>query len=361
MKLTNKIPALIAIPLVVCFIILCLVNYSSSKTDSLSFTDKAKENGLNATMLYVDSYFNSRINFIEQFSPILANSISEDNQDENIFKILKNYLGISNFSALFIGMADSGKFYYISSNNEPYIVKDQDARSRGWYKDAISANRALLGKEVYPDERLKEKVMTISAPIIKNGKIIGVIGGDMAFKDLKNQILTLHFSKTNTIFAYDDKLEFVMHPNEEFELKQDDVIKMIENNLKDGISVRYTFKGDEKTAVCINSNTTGWKFCSTNLTSDIDDTLNSLLKQNITLFFASLVIILLCLFFLIKFSLRPLEIIQKGLREVFALINHERKTASKIDLNSKDEFGDMAKAINENIERTINSLTQDTN
>ncbi|MBZ8008375.1 hypothetical protein AVBRAN9334_09445 [Campylobacter sp. RM9334] len=115
MKLTNKIPALIAIPLVVCFIVLCIVNYSSSKTDSLSFTDKAKENGLNATMLYVDSYFNSRINFIEQFSPILANSISEDNQDENIFKILKNYLGISNFSALFIGMADSGKFYYISS------------------------------------------------------------------------------------------------------------------------------------------------------------------------------------------------------------------------------------------------------
>ncbi|MBZ7986314.1 hypothetical protein AVANS14531_08175, partial [Campylobacter sp. Cr9] len=302
MKLTNKIPALIAIPLVICFVILCFVNYSSSRNDSLAYTNKAKENGLNAAMLYVDSYFNTRMNFIDKLAPNLANKISENNSDENIYDLLKSNLGISGFSALFIGLEENGKFYYISLNDEPYIVKTQDARGRGWYKDAIREKKVYLGSEVYPDERLKEKVVTISAPITKNGKVIGVIGGDMAFKELKNNVLTLHFSDTNTIFAYNKNLEFVMHPNEELELKKDDVIRIIDGKLKDNKSVVYSFKGDEKAAVCTDSKTIGWKFCSTNLTSDLNTTLNSLLMQNITLFFATLVIILLFLFFLIKHS-----------------------------------------------------------
>ncbi|MBZ8003149.1 methyl-accepting chemotaxis protein, partial [Campylobacter canadensis] len=369
MKLSTKIPILVAIPLIICFLVLGIVSFQSSKSDALFYTDKGKENGLDATMLYVDAFFSGKMNFIDKFAVILSENVDFNNKnltDETVKNYLNNYLNVSGFSALFVGSANTGAFYYKSVGEEPYIVPHQDARGRGWYKDALRENKTYLGGDVYNDERLHEKVVTISAPIVKDGKVVGVIGGDMAFKSLKDNILSLHFSDTNTIFAYNSDLKFVLHPNEKLELQAHDVLKTIDSELKktekDGKyqPIIYTFEGAEKTAVCTNFSKTNWKFCSTNLTSDLNATLNDILMQNILLFLISLIVILAFLCFLIKQSLNPLNAIMQGSKIFFDFLNHKIKNASLIDVNTKDEFGFMANAINENIKLVENNLKQDT-
>ncbi|WP_033916542.1 methyl-accepting chemotaxis protein, partial [Campylobacter sputorum] len=52
-------------------------------------------------------------------------------------------------------------------------------------------------------------------------------------------------------------------------------------------------------------------------------------------------------------------IIQSGLNNVFKFINHESKDANTINVKTKDEFGAMAKAINENIEKTKKNLSDE--
>ncbi|WP_315940576.1 methyl-accepting chemotaxis protein, partial [Campylobacter lari] len=48
-----------------------------------------------------------------------------------------------------------------------------------------------------------------------------------------------------------------------------------------------------------------------------------------------------------------------GLNSFFDFINHKTKDSAMINVNTNDEFGAMAKAINENITKTKNALEQD--
>ncbi len=51
--------------------------------------------------------------------------------------------------------------------------------------------------------------------------------------------------------------------------------------------------------------------------------------------------------------------LQNGLSSFFAYLNRESSTVELIKLDSKDEFGDMAKVVNSNIEKTKNSIEED--
>uniref|UniRef100_UPI0036F22192 methyl-accepting chemotaxis protein n=2 Tax=Campylobacter lari TaxID=201 RepID=UPI0036F22192 len=65
------------------------------------------------------------------------------------------------------------------------------------------------------------------------------------------------------------------------------------------------------------------------------------------------------LYFIVSRYLSPLEKIQTGLNSFFDFINHKTKDSAMINVNTNDEFGAMAKAINENITKTKNALEQD--
>ncbi|WP_425484002.1 methyl-accepting chemotaxis protein [Campylobacter ornithocola] len=65
------------------------------------------------------------------------------------------------------------------------------------------------------------------------------------------------------------------------------------------------------------------------------------------------------LYFIVSRYLSPLEKIQTGLNSFFDFINHKTKDSAMINVNTNDELGAMAKAINENITKTKNALEQD--
>ncbi|WP_375154560.1 methyl-accepting chemotaxis protein [Campylobacter lari] len=77
----------------------------------------------------------------------------------------------------------------------------------------------------------------------------------------------------------------------------------------------------------------------------------------------SIVILILSCFIVYFISSRllsPLQVIQTGLNSFFDFINHKTKDSAMINVNTNDELGAMAKAINENITKTKNALEQDT-
>ncbi|MDY5821871.1 MAG: HAMP domain-containing protein, partial [Helicobacter sp.] len=66
------------------------------------------------------------------------------------------------------------------------------------------------------------------------------------------------------------------------------------------------------------------------------------------------------LFVVLYIYLKPVETIKKSLLTFFAFLNHEVKTAPKpLHITTHDELGEMAHAINENIEKTKLGLEQD--
>ncbi|KQH40939.1 chemotaxis protein, partial [Campylobacter coli] len=71
------------------------------------------------------------------------------------------------------------------------------------------------------------------------------------------------------------------------------------------------------------------------------------------------IISVLLLYFIVSRYLSPLAAIQTGLTSFFDFINHKTKNVSTIEIKSNDEFGQISKAINENILATKRGLEQD--
>ncbi len=66
--------------------------------------------------------------------------------------------------------------------------------------------------------------------------------------------------------------------------------------------------------------------------------------------FGSLVIILVLIYILLMYFVnKPLQIVQTGLDNFFMFLQNKKDSVDKIDLNSNDEFGQMAQSLNENI------------
>ncbi|QNM87911.1 HAMP domain-containing methyl-accepting chemotaxis protein [Aliarcobacter cryaerophilus] len=61
----------------------------------------------------------------------------------------------------------------------------------------------------------------------------------------------------------------------------------------------------------------------------------------------------------ISFIVKSLNKLQQGILGFFSFLNEESKSATLIDLKSNDEFGQIAKVINQNIEKTENSIKKD--
>ncbi|MCT7544755.1 methyl-accepting chemotaxis protein [Aliarcobacter cryaerophilus] len=61
----------------------------------------------------------------------------------------------------------------------------------------------------------------------------------------------------------------------------------------------------------------------------------------------------------ISFIVKSLNKLQQGVLGFFSFLNEESKSATLIDLKSNDEFGQIAKVINQNIEKTESSIKKD--
>ncbi|MBZ7985349.1 cache domain-containing protein, partial [Campylobacter sp. Cr9] len=284
MKLTNKIPMLVSVPLVICFIFLGVMNYNSSKFDAIEYSNNGKQKTLEATMLYIDAYFAGKMNFTTKFAQAIE-EIDIDANEDMILRRINLLYSASGLNALYFAKVKDGKTFYKADVKTPAnIIDGFDARGRGWFKEALNAKEVGLSDDIYFDDRLKTVVATIYAPVKKDGKIIGVVGGDLTLKPLKDNILKLKYSATNAIFAFDKHNQFTIHSNPDYELKKNPVIETIKEELnkakdKNGFkTIQYTFENHDKNAICVVYDKLGWVICSTNENKDFDENLGDLLK-----------------------------------------------------------------------------------
>lgn len=93
-----------------------------------------------------------------------------------------------------------------------------------------------------------------------------------------------------------------------------------------------------------------------------EDSFSSIINQ--LSIFLICVVIAIILFnvipaFLLTKKIKNLPIIQKGLLDFFSFVDNETKDANAIQVDTNDEFGQMAGVINKNIDKIQNGLKQD--
>ena len=254
---------------------------------------------------------------------------------------------------------NDGAMYRSNGKNE--TPKDgYDPRARDWYKLAKEKN-GITFTDPYISSSLKQMVISFVAPI----KDAGVAATNVSIEELSKEIMSISKTDYSYAFVADKDGKIIIHPDKNIINTAPELTKKLIERYKakdfdeNGLILYKNLKGEDLYADFIELNDRGWLAISA-MQKDVFTT-NTMPLLKIQLILAVLFIVILSAFvyFLLKKSLNPIKIIQSKLDDLFKFVTYEAKAPSKLEVRSNDEFGEMSKAINENIDKVVAGIKKD--
>ncbi|SHI64221.1 methyl-accepting chemotaxis sensory transducer with Cache sensor [Clostridium cavendishii DSM 21758] len=282
----------------------------------------------------------------------------------NVVKSLKS-IKETDKNASSVYMVIEKASYLIDETGEDSPI-DWDVNNRPWYSETLKAGN-LYYTAPYKDAVSGKMVITIAYPMLdNNGKSIGAVAVDYLIDKLPEIMKQYKVGETGYTFLLDRTGTFMYHPDETKILKDKFTEyagtpgevgkKMIkgESNV-----ATYTLDNSELYAAYAPIKSNGWSVGTVISKSEVE---KELVKFNILLlstYIGGLILLILALYF----------VTTKILKDIPKLLEIIKKVAkgdltSKLSVNSKDEIGQIAEAINDmnsnlnNIVTNISSNSQ---
>jgi methyl-accepting chemotaxis protein len=280
---------------------------------------------------------------------------------------------------------DKPNYYTTKGEFQPYVVRNSDGSftiepssdfdlSSEWIKLPYENEKVSITRPYNYDIDGKTVLLTtISSPVYHQGKFIGAVGVDFSLDFFNEMIKKLDLFETGYGVLIDAYGNIISHPKVENLgksvkdiTKNEDVIKAVQLN-KEGKVYSYISenlnngKSSYTYAFPFEFGNTGnyWSFLI--IVPEEEYLKNAEFIQNFSIISGLIVLLIIVsvVMYSIKILNKNLITIKDGLLNFFAYLNKENKIAESISINSNDEFGDMAKVINENIRKTENLIIQD--
>ena len=290
------------------------------------------------------------------------------------YSLVDKFTQITNGSVATIFVRDGEDFIRVSTS----LKKENGSRAIGTKLDKTHPGyKSVLNGETYLGKAtlFGKEYMTKYIPIKSNGEVVAIafIGFDISkdMDELKALISSKKIGQTGYFYILNTKAgekfgEFILHPT----LTGKSSLTFIDEkgfsfakemlDKKDG-TLDYTWQGNKKFTVFKPFDEWNWLVVGGVNYSEILEKATNTMYFIIVLSIVTLMIISFSVFFTLKVSLKSLANIKDGLLGFFDYLN--RKTTNITLLNDKDidEFGEMAKIINQNIEKTKRLIDEDNN
>ena len=356
-SITNKIALMLIVALCISFVAMSAASYYTAQNKTTELVTQTQRQILKDVKNAMDTFFNNNLHIVNSMSSILSKL---DENRNGIDAILAQAKSMSNkeVGLVYAGYNDGAMFRSNGKNETP---KDgYDPRARDWYKLAKEKN-GITFTDPYVSASLKQMVISFVAPI----KDIGVTATNVSIEELSKEIMSI--SKTDYSYAYvvDKDGKIIIHPDKDLVGKDNPTTSNLVARYKNkefnenGLIAYKNTKGEDRYADFIELNDRGWLAISAMQKDVFTTNTMPLLKIQLTLAVLFIVILSAFVYFLLKKSLNPIKTIQSKLDDVFKFVTYEAKAPSKLEVRSNDEFGEMSKAINENIDKVIAGIKKD--
>lgn len=276
-------------------------------------------------------------------------------------------------------------WYAKSGEFSPYVTRGKDGiivqkgsdynEENSWIKGPKEAGKEFITKPyVFSIAGIETLMTTVAIPLYKDGEYVGVIGAEIALDTFSKLAKSIKVYDNGYAFIVDSYDVILGHPKENFvaknllEITKNDsdyktaldsisknkdylfTKKSIENNLESLYYAKpFTIKGaDVNWAIFVNA--------------PIEEYLSlAIFVRNFSIVaaFLGIFIIGVIIFLSVKELKSNLNLITNGLKSFFQYLNKESNTTEQIQLVSNDEFGQMAKNINNNIVKISKSINED--
>ncbi|QKJ26094.1 MCP-domain signal transduction protein [Aliarcobacter cibarius] len=337
--------------------------------ESIVQSAKSASNVLSSKISNIEIDYSKTIEINSVRTPILISNGEIINKNNDLVDEFTKTIG----AVATIFVKQDNDFFRIATS----LQKADGSRAMGTFLTNKSpAFDKVMNKEKYigSAKLFGKNYMTVYDPIIKNGEVIGILfigyNFDSLYSILEQNLGKIKFGESSYLFTLDSKeSQFTMHPtlkNKKIEdlsdINNQNIFKNIINQ-KEGVII-YDYNEENKKNKKITAYTSfdDWNLIiATNANLDELLHLNSILKKYLIFGGIGLIIILLSIsyFIIIKVVNTPLVSINNGLSDFFDYLNREKNEVNLININSKDEFGKMARVLNQNIERTKKGIEED--
>jgi methyl-accepting chemotaxis protein len=293
----------------------------------------------------ISNWLSGRILLIES----AAQSIARDSSGEALSGLLEQKALASTFVFTYLGSAD-GTFTMRPDEEMP---DDYDPRTRPWYKDAMSAGGSTL-TEPYIDAATKELIITIATP----AKSAGVVGGDLSLNTLISIINSLDFDGIGYAFLVSSDGRILVHPNKDLVMKTlNEVYPKNTPRISSDVS-EVNLDGSQRIltfAPVEGLPSVKWHI---GLSIDKDKAYAMLSEFRASAIIATViavVLIMLLLSMLIGVLMQPLNVMGKAMEDI---AQGEGDLTKRLNIQSNDEFGRLASAFNQFVERIHSSIRE---
>ncbi|EPF8125488.1 methyl-accepting chemotaxis protein [Campylobacter coli] len=346
--------------------ILSIISFYFTKDSLYQSTLHAETDLLKATQISIENFRSRNISLLNALEKDILNLPyealnSQDNIVNNVGAILKYYRNSGNLLAVYIGL-DNGENIVsddLSEKKNTNITingkaNNYNATTREWYKEARNSNQTYI-TPAYIDVVSNEYAITYSKALYKDGKFIGVLGFDVLLINLQDEIArtpgnTFVFDHKDRVFAAANKA--LLDPSVDHSPVLNAYKAHGDNNF-----FSYKLNNEERLGTC--TKVFAYTACITKSTDVINKPIFKAAYIQVIALIIMISISIILLYFIVSKYLSPLAAIQTGLTSFFDFINHKTKNVSTIEIKSNDEFGQISKAINENILATKQGLEQD--
>lgn len=244
-----------------------------------------------------------------------------------------------------------------------------DWRQRQWYKDTKASKKSIV-TSVYESKTglyAGKQLATVTFPLVKNGVFVGVVGLDTFVDNFQERFSNFERAELPSMDIYmtDTEGRIFSHKNPEIvahaePYPQEIALKELLKHSTEGEFHYDDLSGQERMGF-YKQFPFGWTIVSAASMQDYTSATRSHFIYNMLITLVFIVVGAFVLYLIIKSQIiARIQAISSQLFGFFDFINHKTNTPPKLlPPKADDEFGQMAKAINENIKITEDNLEKD--
>jgi len=338
------------------FLILGFYNTTNKFESEFNLVKYNQLNMAKETSKFIDDYLKSKMQIVESVA-----SLIQDEEFTNKNKVLvdKILLGkkSGDFASMYVGIEESGDLIKFDGSLKSIATMNYDARKRPWYVKS----KKIDGKGVtdpFVSASTNKLVITLFAPFKKDGKLAGVVGANIFLDTIVSEILNLDMGVPTISYLLSEDGKVLVHKNKKLLKKVSEISKKIKLNKSEDF-VEVDMNNVDTLLTYSKVPFSSWALVVQIEKDSIFKDIKAHVYKEIFLYVVLLVLILSLIYYMLVKLLSPLEILENGLNDFFSYLKGESENVSMLNIKTNDEFGNMAKKIDIEIDSVRLSLEKD--
>ncbi|AJY76718.1 methyl-accepting chemotaxis protein [Paenibacillus beijingensis] len=294
-----------------------------------------------------------QVDFLSQTVTAEAIGLKQGDEDPNLRELLDRYKRLHpELENVFIG-ADNGG---IMTSPIVKLPPDFDSRKRSWYIEAMENKGQVIISEPYISQSTNNVVVSV-AKVVNDGH--GVVAFNINLKALSDLVKEVKIGKQGYVALIDAQRKYLAHPT----LKPGEpapagtVIDGIFASASGALDFVNPYTGLKNKNVFTTNELTGWKLSAVWLMDEVTQEAAPIYKRTVLVIGVALLAGAVFVFFIIRSIIVPLRKLIDMSRKISEGYLNER-----VNVRSKDEFGDLGASFNQMTEslRTVLLEVSDT-